>query len=255
MWTLYDTLIEGIPEACTVEDLVCGNGRVFIRSSVGCGFSSMLKGKSRPVSMVRKYPGMKLRELAACIKSWNLEEASVGQAAINAYYNALPVAQANGVPVTVSRFGEDRIYDPFISYQNTIRNKKVAVVGHFHYLEQLYQPICELSILEFEPQEGDYPISAAAYLLPEAEFVVLTSAALINKSLPHLLALSKHAQVVLVGPSTPMVPVLEQFGVSDLSGFIIKDGDKARRICSGQESCKIYASGQKTSLRFQDKEK
>lgn len=251
MWELYDALIEGIPESCTVEELVCGHGRIYVRSGEGCGFSSILTGRSRPVSMMYKNPGMKLRDLAACIKSWNLEEACVGQAALNAYYNAIPVAQANGIPITANRFGEDRMYDPFISYQNAIRGKKVASVGHFHYLEQLFRPICDLSILEFDPKDGDYPESAAEYILPDSDYVILTSSTLINKTLPRFLALSRQAKVILVGPSTPMAPVLKEFGVSDLSGFIIKDGDKARRICSGMESQKIYASGQKVSLRFQ----
>jgi uncharacterized protein len=252
MWELYDALIEGIPEECFMKDLVCGNGRVWVHSSEGYGFSSLVSGKSRPVERAGRTPGMKLRELAACVKSWNLQEASVGQAAINSYYNAVPVAEANGVPISHIRFAEDRVYDPFISYQHAIRGKKVAVMGHFHYLDQLFRPVCDLSVLEYEPQEGDYPYWAAEYILPEAEFVVITSTALINKTLPRLLALSVQAKVIMVGPSTPMAPVLRRFGISDLSGLIIKDGEKARSICCGQESSKIYTSGQKTSLRFAD---
>lgn len=250
MWALYDAMIDGIPDDCIVQDIICGHGRVLVESSAGFGFSGIIAGRTRPVGMLSKLPGMKLKELAACIKSWNLEEASVGQAAINAYYNALPVAAENGVPVSHVRFAEDRIYDPFISYQNAIRGKKVAVVGHFHYLDQLYRPVCDLSVLEFAPQDGDYPEWAAEYILPEAEFVVITAAALINKSLPRLLALSRQAKVVVVGPSTPMAPVLRDFGVSDLSGIVIKDGEKAKRIVAGQEALKIYTSGQKVSLRF-----
>lgn len=136
MWELYDALIEGIDDSCTVEDLVCGPGTAFVRSNLGCGFSGAPAGRTRPTVLRQKNPGMKLRDLAACVKSWNLQEAGIGQAAINAYYNALPVAKANGVPVSDARFTEDRIYDPFISYQAAIRDKKVAVVGHFHYLDQ-----------------------------------------------------------------------------------------------------------------------
>lgn len=250
MWKLYDALIEGIPDSCILEELICGNGRVYVRSSEGSGFSSLLAGRTRPPGMLHKEAGMKLKELAACIKSWNLEEASVGLAAVNAYYNAEPVARANGAPLTASRYGEDRIHDPFISYQNAVRGKKVASVGHFHYLEQLFRPVCDLSILEFEPKEGDYPVYAAEYILPDCDYVILTSAALINKTMPRLLALSGQAKIIVVGPSTPLSPVLREFGVSDLSGFVIKDGDKARGICSGTDGRKIYTSGQKTSLRF-----
>ncbi len=251
MWGLYDAMIEGIPEDCLVKDLICGHGRVLVESELGFGFSGIVAGRTRPVTLLSKPSGMKLKELAQCIKSWNLEEASVGQAAINAYYNALPVAAENGVPVSHVRFAEDRIHDPFISYQNVIRGKKVVVVGHFHYLDQLFRPVCDLSVLEFAPQEGDYPEWAAEALLPEAEFVVITAVALVNKALPRFLKLAQGAKVVVVGPSTPMAPMLQEFGISDLSGIVIKDGAKARRICSGQEQLKIYTSGQKVSLRFE----
>jgi uncharacterized protein (DUF4213/DUF364 family) len=76
---------------------------------------------------------------------------------------------------------------------------------------------------------------------------------LIDKSLPRFLELSKQAYVVLVGPSTPLAPALSQFGVDDLSGFVIKDGERARRICTGQANYSLYSSGQKVSLRLNSK--
>lgn len=249
IWHLYNLLINGIPPDCEVDELVCGVSRVYVRSEAGYGCSIVVPGDTRPVNMISKQPGMKLRELATGIKSWNYIEASIGLAAINAWYNSVPVARDNGVNVAGSRFIEDRIYDPFISYQNAIRNKKVAVVGHFNYLEQLFQPICDLVILEQTPQAGDYPYAAADYILPYCDFIFITCNALTDKSLPHFLQLAQNKQVTIVGPATPMAPVLFQFGVTNLCGFVIKDGEKARRICSGQENYRIYSTGQKVSLR------
>lgn len=250
MWQLYDALIEGIPKECRVDELVCGAHNALVRSGEGYGFCVVLYQDNLLPTTTSKLPGMNLRELASCIKSWNFIEASVGQAAINAYYNSLPVARKNGVCISGSQYTEDRIYDPFISYQNVIRNKKVAVIEHFPYLEQLFQPVCDLSILAREPEEGEYPYSAAEYILPHCNYVFITCSSLVDKSLPRFLKLSKSAHVVIVGPSTPLAPVLSQFGVHDLSGFVIKDGEKALRICSGQESSRIYSTGQKVSLRF-----
>jgi uncharacterized protein (DUF4213/DUF364 family) len=197
-----------------------------------------------------KKPGIKLRALAECVKSWNLTEASIGQAAINAYYNAFSVAKNNGVAISPSRFTEDRIYDPFISYQKVIRNKKIAVVKRFPYLTQLFKPVCELYVLEKEPDFEEYPYTAAEYILPECDYVFISCNALVDKSLPRLLELSKQSTVVMVGPSTPLAPVLSTFGVYDLSGFIVKDGEKAFSICSGREDGRIYSVGQKVSLKF-----
>jgi uncharacterized protein (DUF4213/DUF364 family) len=193
---------------------------------------------------------MPLKKLAEGIKSWNYVEAGIGNAAINAYYNAVEVARKNGVNVSSSRFTEDRVYDPFITYQKIIRDKKVGVIEHFPYVEQLFRPVCDLSVISRWPEEDDYPYSAAEYILPECDYVFITCGSLIDKSLPRFLKLSKHAYVTLVGPSTPIAPVLAQFGVDDLSAFVIKDGERARRICIGQANYSIYSSGQKVSLRF-----
>ncbi len=250
MWQLYDALIEGIPKECIVDELVCGAHSALVRSGEGYGFCVVIYQDNLPPTTTNKLPGMKLRDLAACIKSWNLIEASIGQAAINAYYNSLLVARKSGVCISNSKFIEDRVYDPFISYQNAIRNKKVAVIEHFPYLEPLFQPVCDLSILGREPEEGEYPYTAAEYILPECDYVFITCSSLVDKSLPRFLNLSKQAHVVIVGPSTPLAPVLSQFGVKNLSGFVIKDGEKAFRICSGQENNRIYSTGQKVSLRF-----
>ncbi len=140
--------------------------------------------------------------------------------------------------------------DPFIAYQNVIRDRKVSVVGHFPLIEQLFQPVCDLSLIEKDPEEGEFPYTAAEFILPECDYVFITCGSLVDKSLPRLLKLAHRAHVVIVGPSTPMAPVLFRFGVDDLSGLVIKDGKKALRICSGQEDCRIFAAGQKVSLKF-----
>lgn len=250
MWALYDALIENIPSDWMADEFFCGANSAVVRSGENVGLCHVLELNTRPPILSNKRLGMPLRELAACVKSWNFAEASLGQAAINAYYNAVPVATQNGVPVVQARYAEDRKNDPFISYQQAIRGKKVAVIGHFHLLEELFAPVCELYIMEDEPTEdGDYPCHAAEYLLPQCDYVFVSCAAITDKSLPRFLAYCPEAYVVVVGPSTPMAPVLFDFGINDLAGFVIKDGNLAIEICTGRNAQKIYASGQKVSLK------
>lgn len=250
MWALYDALIEGIPSDWTADDIFSGLDGAVVRSGDNVGICLILEMYTRPPVLPNKPLGMPLRELAACIKSWNFVEASVGQAAINAYYNAVPVAIQNGVPVVQARYTEDRKNDPFIAYQQAIRGKKVAVIGHFHLLEELFAPVCELYIMEDEPTEdGDYPSHAAEYLLPQCDYVFISCAAITDKSLPRFLAFCPEAYVVVVGPSTPMAPVLFDYGINDLAGFVIKDGKMALEICTGRTAQKIYTVGQKVSLK------
>ncbi|MBP2626829.1 MAG: putative heavy-metal chelation [Firmicutes bacterium] len=248
MWELYDALIEGMPEKCLVDEFICGTYGVLIRSGNGCGFSHIMPGDTLP-EMMEKSLHMPLKKLAQCIKSWNFIEASVGMAAINAWYNSPAVATDNGIVLSNSQYSEDRLNDPFIAYQNVIKNKKVAVLGHFPYIEQLFQPVCDLTVIEREPAEGDYPQSAAEYILPESDFVILGCNSLIDKTLPRMLQLARNAYVVIVGPFTPLAPKLFSFGVNDLSSFVIKDNAGAAHIISGFERNAIYKTGQKVSIK------
>jgi len=134
--------------------------------------------------------------------------------------------------------------------QNQVKGKKVTVLGHFPLLERLFEPICDLSIIEWEPEDGDYPITAYEYLLPESDYVYLTCRCVMDKTLPRVLELSKNAErITMVGPGTPLAPVLFDYGIKELSGFMIKDHARASRVISGAEKVVIYTTGQKVCFR------
>lgn len=250
MWKIYDDLINGIPENLIVDELICGKKRSYIRSGNGSGIASPRLYETRMPMLTKSMIGLPLREVAECVKSWNFVEAATGVAAINAYYNNPQVARENGVEFSEAQRVEDRRFDPFIMSQNDIKDKKVAVVGHFPYIEKLMKPKCDFSIIEWEPEEGDYPMSSCEYILPECDYVYITCASIVDKTLPRLLELSKNAQgITVVGPGTPLAPVLFNYGIGDLSGFIIKDNLRAFRIASGAENVKIHIAGQKVSLK------
>ena len=169
------------------------------------GTAGVAKFDTRPFTHPDDLTGKTLRELAELIKSWNYLEAAVGQAAINAWYNSPEIARQNGVEMDQSP-REDRMNDPFIMSQREVRGKKVVTIGHFPYLEKLFEPICDLAIIEHEPDmNGDYPFKAADYLLPECDYAYLNASGLADKSLPRMLALSRNAEkITLVGPCAPL---------------------------------------------------
>lgn len=250
MWEIYDALINGIPDNLTADEVICGQSYSYVLSGNGAGISGFHHEDTRAAIFSKNLIGAPLREVAACVKSWNFNEASAGLAAINSYYNNPAVARSNGVLFSDSMRVEDRIFDPFIMCQNEVRGKNVATVGHFPHLESLLDPICSLAIIEWEPEDGDYPISASEYILPECDYVYLSSSCFINKTLPRFIELSKKAKsITIVGPGTPLAPVLFDYGACDLSGFIIKDNLKAFRIAAGAERVKIYTAGQKVSFK------
>ena len=123
MWEIYDNLINGIPENFVVDDVISGSGSSYVRSGKGSGMAGFRRCETRMPMVTKNLIGAPLREAAACVKSWNFVEASIGVAAINAYYNNPEVARKNGVEFSDSKWVEDRTFDPFIMSQNEIKNK------------------------------------------------------------------------------------------------------------------------------------
>lgn len=107
----------------------------------------------------------------------------------------------------------------FSDYALAVQNKKAAVIGHFFNLEKFLTNAASVSVLERKPWPGDFPDSACEYILPEQDFVFITGSAFINKTLPRLLQLSGKSRAIVLGPSTPMSPVLFKFGADELSGL------------------------------------
>ena len=97
-------------------------------------------------------------------------------------------------------------------------------MGHFPFIPRLRSVARELFVLEQRPLEGEYPAEAAGEVIPKAELVAITSSTLINHTLDGLLSLVQPgAQVMLLGPSTPLSRVLLSHGVSILSGAKVVD--------------------------------
>ncbi len=248
MWELYDELIENIPGNIYAKDTRIGNSWGYVSGENSCGIGVMYPVESRLPIYSKDWCGKPLKDIACCAKSWNFIEASLGMAAINCYYNSMEQAVANKINIPSSSYAENRMNDPFISYQRHIRNKNVVVIGHFPYLETLFEPVCDMSIIETKPKEGDYPFSACEYLIPKADYLFITCGSLTDKTLPRLLELAGNAYTVLVGPATPLTPILFRYGVNDMSGFIFRDLEKADRILTGGQFGTLYSTGHKVYL-------
>lgn len=137
-------------------------------------------------------------------------EAGIGLATVNALLapHAGPGVQINALNVLIERG----------------RGKHIALVGHFNFTDRLREAAGRLSVLELEPFPGDLPASAAPDVLPDADVIGLTSSTLVNHTFDGLAALfPANAVVVMIGPSTPLSPVLFDYGVSILAGSVIDD--------------------------------
>ncbi len=159
-------------------------------------------------------------ELASLIQSPSFTEVGIGIAAINAL---LPRDPAQWIDLKA---------EDYISQHGA--NKNVAIVGHFPFVDQLRPKVKKLWVLELEPKEGDLPAEAAPDIIPQADIVAITAMTLVNKTFDGLMSLQKpNAEVVLLGPSTPLSPILHNHGINVISGTIATD-PKAVLMAIGQ---------------------
>lgn len=222
MWEIYDALITGIlGDETLVRTMSDGRWSLAETDSGSCGLAMTTTWNQ----IAPMYPGglvqLPVRTAAAAVKSWNLSEAGFGMAAINAHYNTAERMHA---------LGWAEHYDNYCTDGLDLRGKTVGLVGHLRLPPHILENARRVYILEKHPQPGDYPDSACEFLLPACDFVLITGSALVNKTLPRLLALCKHAYTILTGPTVPMCPALLDFGIDRLAGMAVCDAPGLRKF-------------------------
>ena len=151
-------------------------------------------------------------ELAELSRSSNPVLASVGVAALNAL-----------LPIPTYDWEEANAEDVLTRHGD---GKRVAMIGRFPFVERLRSNVGELVILEKDPGPDDLPAQAAYEVIPNADVVAITSMTVINHTLDELINLCKpEAFVMLLGPSTPLSPLLFEHGIDVLSGAIVEAVD------------------------------
>jgi uncharacterized protein (DUF4213/DUF364 family) len=146
-----------------------------------------------------------------------LLEASIGVAAIN---SLLEVDERRALELNAAEVLIERA-----------AGKQVALVGHFPFIPRLRRSARQLWVIEQQPMPGEHGADAAADFIPQADIAVLTGSALINHTLDALLELCRSdAEVMVLGASTPLSPVLFEHGVSILSGARVTDEAAVLRL-------------------------
>lgn len=219
---VLNDLLMNIEQDAPVRDILVGAHWTVVCSKY-CGLASTWLAGSvhnhRPARDVGLLHLKSARELAELVLSENLLEASIGLAAINSL-----------IAVDVSQAVEINAVDVIIQHG---QGKKVVLVGHFPFIPKLRQAAGNLWVLEQHPEEGEFPAEAAADLIPQADVVAITSSTLINHTLEGLLAYCRpQALVMLLGPSTPLSPVLFNHSVDMLAGSKVVDEAAVLRTVS-----------------------
>jgi hypothetical protein len=187
-----------------------------------CGISSTFREEGpsheKGVRDVGRLTQKRALELAEYAKSNSLLEASIGMATINSL-----------IDVDESRCIEKNAFDLILEKGE---GKKVAVVGHFPWIPKLRERIKNLWVLEQRLREGDLPAGEADRILPECDVVGITGTSFINHTLEGLLKLCKKAYVILIGPTSPLSPILFDYGIDAVCGSKIIDSDQLIRSIS-----------------------
>jgi uncharacterized protein (DUF4213/DUF364 family) len=218
--TTVDRLLDGLRGDAPVQRILVGafwTAVVLDTDPPRCGLASTLRAETEgpwpPVVGPGLLQDQSGRELAEMLRSERTLEASIGMAAVNALLRA------------------DEIALPEVNAEQVIiehgAGRRVAIVGHFPFIDRVREAAAECWVLELRPGPGDLPAEQADDLLPRADVVALTGTSLVNHTFDELMGLCRSdAFVVLLGPSTPLAPVLFDAGLDALSATVVDDVER-----------------------------
>lgn len=212
MADLLSAILGCVPEGRVVHAVV---GRRWVASVVEvdgerrCGLAAAwrLPGEASEAASVQ---GRSARDLACELRTACGLRASQALATINA-----------ALPRTPERWRDQRLED-ILRWRGV--DKSVVIVGHFPFVDSLRPAVGSLAVLEENPRPGDLPAHSAPLVIPNADVVVITGMAFLNRTLEDLLRLcSPTAYVILAGPSVPLSPVWFAAGVHEVCGSVVLD--------------------------------
>ena len=220
---ILEDLLSSLNSEVSVKDVRQGLFHTGVLTR-NCGLAATLpRDALRQEQPSVKEPGYLLKksalELAQMAYSENILEAAIGMATINSLLGIEEECclNLNAGDLIVEK-GKD---------------KRVAIVGHFPFIPKLREITRELWVIEKNPQEGDFPETEAENLIPRADVVGITGTAFTNHTIEQLLKLrDPKAYVVTLGDTTPLSPVLFDYGIDAISGTKVINPELALRCVS-----------------------
>ena len=220
---ILDDLLAALRDGEVVRDICQGPFQTAVLT-YNCGLAATLRDYSHhqdnaPVKEAGALVGKGALEIAQMAYSPSLLEAAIGMATIN---SLLEIDEGHCVNLNAKDLLTERG-----------NGKKVALIGHFPFVVELRQVAKKLWVLEQHPQEGDFAEGEAENLVPQADVVGITGTAFANHTIEHLLSLCRpEAYVIVLGGTTPLSPVLFDYGVDVISGTKVVNPEAVLRCVS-----------------------
>ena len=220
---IVEDLLASLPqESIGLRDVRVGPFWTLVWTELGAGLASTQRDAHTPHghSLIR-WAGDVLdhsaKELAGLLKAKSPMEAALGMATVNAL---LEVDEA---------LLTDRNASAEIMQRGS--GKRVVIIGHFPFIPKVRRAVGHLDVLELDPKAGEISSAAAAEVIPQADVVAITGTSLVNKTFDELIQHCRPDSFVLVlGPTSPLSPVLFDYGVDLVAGTQVIDPSLAMTV-------------------------
>jgi len=160
-------------------------------------------------------------DLARLVLSDRLLEASIGMATIN---SLIEIDEQQCEPINA-----------FDIIAEKGGNRNIGIIGHFPFIPRLKKEARQLWVFERRLQEGDLPEAEIENLLPECDVIGISATTLMNHTFEKIVnSCRTDAFKIMLGASTPLLPLLFDYGLDVLSGSkVIEAGSTCISIRQG----------------------
>lgn len=223
--SIIDDLLKSLPtEQVDLRDVRIGPFWTVVWTERGAGLASTQRDVHTPHghSLIR-WAGDLLdhsaQALAGLLRSESPMETGLGMAAVNA------LLEVDEAALTDRNASQEIIHRG--------EGKRVVIVGHFPFIPSVRRAVGHLDVLEIDPGPGELPPAAAARVIPRADVVAITGTSLLNRTFDGLVQLCRpDAFVLMLGPTTPLSPLLFDYGVDLIAGTQVIDPVTALTVAS-----------------------
>jgi uncharacterized protein (DUF4213/DUF364 family) len=223
--TVIDDLLASLPPGkVALWDVRVGPFWTVVWTERGAGLASTQRDAHTPHghSLIRWAGDLmdhSAHELAGLLRSKSPMEAGLGMATVNA------LLEVDETALTDRNASEEIIQRG--------EGKRVVIVGHFPFIPRVRRAVGHLDVLELDPGPDELPPEAAAVVISQADVVAITGTSLVNKTFDGLIQNCRpDAFVLMLGPTSPLSPVLFDYGIDLIAGTRIIDPREALTVAS-----------------------
>ena len=211
--SILNKLISSIENDAPVREVIISTHSTLVCSQ-RCGISATtLSIKPHGEEAIRDAGFLLLKtamELSNYALSENPLEASIGLATIN---SIIDIDSTQLIPLDAT----------LLSTKLSI-GKNVTIIGHFPFIPKMKEVANHCWVLEQNPAPNEHSAGNSKEFIPQSDLVAISASTLINHTLEENLSLCReNTLVMLIGPSTPLSPILFEHNIGILSGILVED--------------------------------